>query len=257
MCLDLLLRSVEGQRTEILDAVARDPDPDRAGAYVVVDRHAEGAGQVAGRVEFLGRRKAIFGHADLHHAVQRIELDLRIVGLVGVEVPAPVAELDEKRPKTEIEGLVPREGLIGNDHLPVLAHGIEQFGQVSPGRGNLFGQHAVVQRAGLAQRLPDGKTIEQPVGDVVRIQILAVGNGVTVGAFIADNRDIEQIFDRVAVGVEGPPGQRTAVIERAVLPAGADLGQRDRPVPVDRIGQPDVPFEEIGCHDVCLFLVQR
>ena len=257
MRLDLLLRSVEGQRAEVLDAVVRDPDPDRAGTYVVVDRHAEGPGQVAGWVEFLGRRKAIFGHAELHHAVQRVEFDFRIVGLVGVEVPAPVAELDEKRPKTEIEGLVPREGLIGNDHLPVLAHGVEQFGQMPPGRGNLLDQHAVVQRAGLAQRLPDGKTIEQPVGDVVRIQILAVGNGVTVGAFIADNRDIEQIFDRVAVGVEGPPGQRTAVIERAVLPAGADLGQRDRPVPVDRVGQPNVPFEEIGCHGVCLFLVQR
>ena len=114
-----------------------------------------------------------------------------------------------------------------------------------------------MQRAGLAQRLPDGKTIEQPVGDVVRIQILAVGNGVTVGAFIADNRDIEQFLDRVAVGMEGPPGQWTAVIERAALPAGTDLGQRDGAIAMNRVGQPNVPFEEIGCHGVCLFLVQR
>lgn len=85
MRLDLLLRSVEGQRAEVLDAVVRDPDPDRAGTYVVVDRHAEGPGQVAGWVEFLGRRKAIFGHAELHHAVQRVEFDFRIVGLVGVD----------------------------------------------------------------------------------------------------------------------------------------------------------------------------
>ena len=126
-----------------------------------------------------------------------------------------------------------------------------------PGRGNLLDQHAVMQRVGLAQRLPDGKTIEQPVCDVVRVEILAVGNGVTVGVFVADNREVEQFFDRVAVGVEGPPCQRTAVIERAALPAGADLGQRDGAIAMNRVGQPDVPFEEIGCHGVCLFLVQR
>ena len=122
-----------------------------------------------------------------------------------------------------------------------------------PGRGNLLDQHAVVQRAGLAQRLPDGKTIEQPVGDVVRVEILAVGNGVTVGAFVADNRDVEQFLDCVAVGVESPPRQRTTVIERAALPAGADLGQRDGAVAMEGVGQPDVPFKEIGCHGVRLF----
>ena len=86
------------------------------------------------------------------------------------------------------------------------------------------------------------------MGEIVLNQLGFVFDVVFVSGLVAGDTYVEELFDGFAVLVEGPQRNGLAFGQIVKQPPAVDFGKGDASGTIDRIGQPDISVEEIGCH---------
>ena len=126
--------------------------------------------------------------------------------------------------------------------------GFENRFQITQGRRYVFDENSVSDAFILQNHIAGRKTVEQPLGEIVLNQFGFVFDVVFVGGLVAGDTYVEELFDGFAVLVEGPQRNGLAFGQVVKQPPAVDFGKGDASGTIDRIGQPDISVEEIGCH---------
>ena len=127
---------------------------------------AEAFGEELGGVEVLGRGEGLVGE-QVHGAFEAVEgegLELRLVVLLGKEVPAPFVELEGVGAQMAAVGLG-IEAMVGGAETTMAVEGIDDGLVVLHALGRCLDEDAVAHVLRLVDELADGEARDEPVGE--------------------------------------------------------------------------------------------
>ena len=153
--------------------------------------------------------------------------------------------------------------LIRHLQTPVRLHCLDDGHQQFVTRRDALEQDARFELATLLNDVVDRKRTQQPALDMIFADVVRIFDTIGIAAArVADDIEVERLFDSPLVIVERALGQRPAVVvQRRVFPRFRQLFVRDTSRAVEPVDDPDVFPELMLCHRTivisinCLLLI--
>ncbi len=246
----LALRGMEGLGEQIVDfgACGAETDEGRL-ARAVVD--AEAFGEELGGVEVLGRGEGLVGE-QVHGAFEAVEgegLELRLVVLLGKEVPAPFVELEGVGAQMAAVGLG-IEAMVGGAEATMAVEGIDDGLVVLHALGRCLDEDSVAHVLRLVDELADGEARDEPVGEARLVVVDGLDVPSVVVAAIAGDDDAEDVLDGAESVVEGAFGQGCAFAEVGLqAPVSVDLDVGELAMLLEEVDEPEAAAQLVVFYD--------
>ena len=176
---------------------------------------------------FCGNFVDVFLARDRNRAIAPLALR----NVVAEEVPAAAEELDAVGLERPLRVGVAAVTTVGDGDADAALHGLHNLSEEFALGGDILEEDAVVESTGFAHDIADGEGGEHPLLDGVD----------------AEQRVVDDIVAVVGVAADGDAEDAAewgALAEVGVLPAVAEVGERDAPSAADGVHQPDILLEK-------------